>query len=89
LAQNDEAYEIKITPLISHESNDRVRKVEAVQTKTVIFFRYIYLAAYYEHEAVIESKIFYSEEDAIRYWNKEVANLCIMPNSPECVSIAV
>jgi hypothetical protein len=88
MAQNDEAYEIIITPLISHESHDRVRKVEAVQTKTLTFFRYVYLALYHGYDAVIEEKIFLSEEDAIRFWNKEVANLCIIPNSPECISIA-
>ena len=88
MTQNDEAYEIIITPLISHESGDRVRKVEAVQTKTVTFFRYVYMAIYYGYDAVIEAKIFFNEDDAIRYWNKEVAHLCIIPSSPECVSVA-
>jgi hypothetical protein len=87
LAQNDEAYKIVITPIISHETYDRVRKVEAVQTKTLTFFRYIYAALYHGYDAVIEEKFFLDEEDAIRYWNKIVASLCIVPNSPQCMSI--
>ena len=87
LAQNDEAYEIIITQLISHETRDRVRKVEAVQTKTLTFFRYVYAALYHGYDAIIEEKFFLSEDEAIAFWNKAIASLCVMPNSPQCMSI--
>lgn len=87
MTQNDDAYEIVITPLISYESSNRVRKVEAVQTKTLTFFRYVYMGIYYGYDAVIEEKFFLDEYSAIEYWNKEIAHLCIIPNTPECLSI--
>ena len=88
MTQNDEAYEIIITPLISHKSHDRVRKVEAVQTKTIVFFRYVYVALYHGYDAVIDEKFFLFEEEAIAYWNKVVATLCIISTAPECISVA-
>ncbi|MHA2093917.1 MAG: hypothetical protein ACW98F_04740 [Candidatus Hodarchaeales archaeon] len=87
MTQNDEAYEIIITPLISHETHDRVRKVEAVQTKTLTFFRYIYAALYHGYDAVIEEKFFLNEDKAIEFWNRSVASLCVIPNSPQCMNI--
>lgn len=88
MAQNDEAYKIIITSLISHESPGRVRKVEAVQTRTLTFFRYIYAAVHQGHEAVIEEKFFLYEEEAIAYWNKAIASLCLIPNSPQYISVS-
>jgi hypothetical protein len=87
LTQNDEAYNIIITSLISHTSPGRVRKVEAVQTRTLTFFRYIYAATYQGHEAVIKEKFFLYEEEALAYWNKAIASLCLIPASPQCLSV--
>jgi hypothetical protein len=49
MSKNDEAYEIKITPIISNETFNRVKKVEAIQTKTIIFFRYICATLYRDY----------------------------------------
>jgi len=80
---NDKAYEIVITPIISHDSNGRVRKVEAIQTKTLTFFRYVYAAVFHGYDAVIDEKIFMSEDEAIGYWNQAVAKLCVMISTPQ------
>ena len=84
--KNDEAYEIVITPIISHESHDRMRKVEAIQTKTLTFFRYVYAAVYHGYDAIIDEKFFINEDEAITYWNKAVAKLCIMVSTPQYVT---
>jgi hypothetical protein len=84
--KDDKAYEIVITPIISHDSNGRVRKVEAIQTKTLTFFRYVYAAVYHGYDAVIDEKIFMKEDEAIAYWNEAVAKLCIMVSTPQYVT---
>ncbi len=83
MLNNDEAYEIVITPLISHESNDRMRKVEAIQTKTLTFFRYVYAAVYHGYDAIIDEKFFLNEVEAVAYWNRAIAKLCIMVTTPQ------
>lgn len=87
--KNDKAYEIVITPIISHESDDRMRKVEAIQTKTLTFFRYVYAAVYHGYDAIIDEKFFMSEDEAIVYWNRAVAKLCVMVSTPQYVAATV
>ena len=86
MMNQDEAYEIIITPIISHDSIDRMRKVEAIQTRSMTFFRYIYSALYHGYDAIIDEKFFLNEEEAILYWNREVAHLCVMTTMPSIAS---
>jgi hypothetical protein len=64
-----------------------MRRVEAVQTKTLTFFQFVYSALHRGHEAVIEFKIFVTKDDAEKYWNKVVGRLCEHVAPPQYVEV--
>lgn len=83
---SDLAYEIVITPILTYETVDRMRKVEAIQTKTITYFRYIYTAIYSDYDEITDVKFFLDKEEAISYWNKAVSKEYSVIPYRECLS---
>ncbi|MHA2394413.1 MAG: hypothetical protein ACXAEX_20945 [Promethearchaeota archaeon] len=73
MENNEEAYRIIITPIISHETFNHIKKVEAIQTKTMTFFRYISASLYRDYEAIDDERFFLDEDKAIAYWNQAIS----------------
>ena len=82
----DLAYKIVITPILSYETVDRMRKVEAIQTKTMTYFRYVYTTIYSDYDETIDVKFFLDKEEAISYWNEEVSKEYSVIPYKECLS---
>lgn len=82
----DLAYEIVITPILTYETVDRMRKVEAIQTKTMTYFRYVYVTIYSDYDEVTDVKFFLDKEEAISYWNKAVSREYSIIPYTECLS---
>jgi len=74
MSNNEDAYEIKITPIISNETFNRVKKVEAIQTKTIVFFRYVCATLYRDYDVINDEKFFLDEDEAIAYWNEAISS---------------
>jgi hypothetical protein len=83
---SDLAYEIVITPILTYETVDRMRKVEAIQTKTMTYFRYVYTAIYSDYDEITDVKFFLDKEEAISYWNKAVSKEYSVIPYRECLS---
>lgn len=83
---SDLAYEIVITPILTYETVDRMRKVEAIQTKTMIYFRYVYSTIYSDYDEITDVKFFLDKEEAIFYWNKAVSKEYSVIPYRECLS---
>lgn len=81
------AYEIKVTPILCYQTIDHTRKVEAIQTKTITFFRYVYATLYPDEDEIIDVKFFLDKEKAITYWNEAMSRQVIM--TPYSTAIAV
>ena len=73
MGNTDQAYKIKITSIVSYESFNRVRKVEAIQTKTIVFFRYMSVTTYRDYDVIEDEKFFLDEDQAITYWNEAIS----------------
>jgi hypothetical protein len=82
----DLAYEIVITPILTYETVDRMRKVEAIQTKTMTYFRYIYTDLYSDYDEVVDVKFFLDKEEAISYWNEAVSREYSVISYRECLT---
>ena len=81
LGTEEKAYEIKITSIVHYESFNRVKKVEAIQTKTITFFRYMNITTYRDYDVINDEKFFLDEDEAITYWNQAISRDSIMiPN---------
>lgn len=78
MGNTDEAYKIKITSIVSYESFNRVKKVEAIQTKTIVFFRYMSITTYRDYDVINDEKFFLDEDQAITYWNESISREYIM-----------
>ena len=82
----DLAYEIVITPILTYETVDCMRKVEAIQTKTMTYFRYIYTTLYSDYDEIVDVKFFLDKEEAISYWNKAVSREYSAISYRECLT---
>ena len=82
----DLAYEIVITPILTYETVDRMRKVEAIQTKTMTYFRYVYTNLYSDYDEIVDVKFFLDKEKAIFYWNEAVSKEYSAIPYRECLS---
>jgi hypothetical protein len=87
MERNDEAYEIKITPIICHETFNRMKKVEAIQTKTITFFRYIHASLYRDYDVIKDERFFLDEDEAIAYWNQAISAQYSMFTQVKAISI--
>ncbi len=83
---SDLAYEIVITPILTYETVDRMRKVEAIQTKTMTYFQYVYTAIYSDYDEITDVKFFLDKEEAISHWNKAVSREYSVIPYRECLS---
>lgn len=87
MGYTDEAYRIKITSIVSYESFNRVKKVEAIQTKTIVFFRYMSVTTYRDYDVINDEKFFLDEEEAITYWNDAISRETIIVTPMEYLSV--
>lgn len=87
MGNTDEAYRIQITSIVSYESFNRVKKVEAIQTKTIVFFRYMSVTTYRDYDVINDEKFFLDEDEAIAYWNDAISRETIIVTPMEYLSI--
>jgi len=79
MKKNEKAYEIRITTIITYSTFDVVKKVQAIQTKTLTFFRYVATSYEYSEEEIDEVKFFLDKEEAIAYWNDAISTQYKIP----------
>lgn len=86
MESKEEAYKINITSIVSYESFNRVKKVEAIQTKTIVFFRYMSVTTYRDYDVIEDEKFFLDEDEAISYWNESISREYIIVTPVEYLS---
>jgi len=79
MVNDEEAYEIRISTLITYSTFDVVKKVQAIQTKSLTFFRYVAISYDYNEEEINEVKFFLDREEAIACWNDAISTHYYIP----------